>query len=109
VLGWAFTLPLVMLAWVPFRAGSLSESLALLGRVCDPTAYGSINLRENFYLLTAAILLGMLLLRGSAAIVEKWSRGGRFRQLGDIALMSAALFAVFIFLRPISQFIYFQF
>ncbi|RPI42579.1 MAG: MBOAT family protein [Betaproteobacteria bacterium] len=109
VIGWALTLPVVMLGWIPFRAGSLENSLALLGRTLDLSSYTRISFRENFYLVTFLLLVGMLLLRAVTSPHVHRSWGMRMQQLADVAMLSAVMFVVFVFLRPISQFIYFQF
>ena len=36
VVGWAITLPVMMLGWIPFRAGSVREALVLMGKALDP-------------------------------------------------------------------------
>ena len=107
--GWMFTLPIVMLGWIPFRADSLENSLILLRRVLDISSYHGLAFRENFYLLVFLLTCGMLaawfVTHTRISLVNKpWVRQG-----GEIAAFSLMIFVVFIFLRPISQFIYFQF
>lgn len=109
ILGWALTLPIIMLGWIPFRADSLRTSLSLWQRVFDISSYRSLAFRENFYLLVFLLTCGMLLIwyftHTKASIINKtWAR-----HIGEIAAYSFMIFVVFIFLRPVSQFIYFQF
>jgi len=107
--GWSLTLPLTMLGWVPFRAGSLESSLSMLARVMDISSYRSLAFRENFYLLVFVFTIGMFV---SWFVNEARNYlSGRLWviQLGEVCVLSAMLFAVFIFLRPVNQFIYFQF
>jgi alginate O-acetyltransferase complex protein AlgI len=109
VIGWCLTLPTMMLAWIPFRANSLESSLALLERVLDLSSYSGLAFRENFYLLVFLMTSGMMVVwfvtHGKAYLLNRtW-----FRQAGEIVTLCIMTFLVFIFLRPVSQFIYFQF
>jgi D-alanyl-lipoteichoic acid acyltransferase DltB (MBOAT superfamily) len=89
VLGWCITLPLVMLV---------------------PTQYLALGMRENAYLVAASVLL---------AVVAAWAArelalpGLRRRPVlwpvVQTAGWAVAIALVFVFLRPINQFIYFQF
>ena len=108
VAGWGVTLIVVMLGWIPFRAPDMATSIELLSRVLDPRGYFRLSFRENFYLIAFAILVGMLLLRW-ATTRETSRRRAPWFALADVAGMAVVMFLVFIFLRPISQFIYFQF
>jgi D-alanyl-lipoteichoic acid acyltransferase DltB (MBOAT superfamily) len=109
VLGWAVTLPIVMLGWIPFRAHSLELTFALLGRVLDFHSYGGLAFRENFYLVVFLILVGMLGLRWLTTTRIPIFNAGWVRYTAETLGLAVAIFVVFIFLRPISQFIYFQF
>jgi hypothetical protein len=109
MIGWFLTLPIIMLGWIPFRANSLESSLALLGRVLDLSSYRGLAFRENFYLLVFLLACGMVvawfITHGKTSLLNRaW-----FRQAGEIIALSVMIFVVFIFLRPVSQFIYFQF
>ena len=106
--GWAITLAISMLGWIPFRARSLDEAFVLLGRVLDPSAYGALTFRENFYLVTAVVFAGMIVLH----FVIQWSKtieSAPLRHTVETGALAVAAFIVFIFLRPVEQFIYFQF
>ncbi len=106
--GWGLTLGIVMLAWIPFRARSLDDALALLGRVLDINAYGYLTFQENFYLIVAVVFTAMLMLY----FIRRWLAHARPLILSAVAeagAVAVAAFVVFIFLRPVEQFIYFQF
>jgi hypothetical protein len=55
--GFAVTVPLAMLGWIPFRADGLGTALQLLGKVLEPRAYLSLGMRENTYLVAALVML----------------------------------------------------
>jgi D-alanyl-lipoteichoic acid acyltransferase DltB (MBOAT superfamily) len=108
--GWSVTLPLVMLSWIWFRAATLTDALVMLGKVFVPTQYLALGLRENTYLAAATFLL---------LVIAAWGASRRAvpavlaRPVPRFAAYTAAFTVittlVLIFLRPIQQFIYFQF
>jgi alginate O-acetyltransferase complex protein AlgI len=106
--GWVVTLAISMLAWIPFRAASLHDSLALMSRVFDVHAYRTLAFRENFYLIVAVIFAGMLATHFIAKHGAK-VRSALLRNTVETGALIFVIFVLFIFLRPIGQFIYFQF
>jgi D-alanyl-lipoteichoic acid acyltransferase DltB (MBOAT superfamily) len=108
--GLALTLPLVMLGWIPFRAQSLPVALEMLAKVLDPRKYGWLGMRETNYLCAALILVGFLLTylidRRIAPYCERYPA---LSFVARTATLSAMITFAFIYLRPINQFIYFQF
>ena len=107
--GWCVTVSVAMLGWIPFRARSLHETLALLARVLDWRAYTYLSFRENFYLVVALVFGGMLLLWYVTQALSRNIRAEWVRAIAEVGGLTVVIFFVFIFLRPISQFIYFQF
>lgn len=107
--GWGVTILVVMLGWIPFRAESLGHAISLLARLGDMHSYTSLGLRENFYLVTFLLLVGMLLARGALLVRPMLAKVPYTEHVFDVAVMACVMFGVFVFLRPISQFIYFQF
>lgn len=106
--GWSLTLAVTMLAWIPFRAQSLGDAFTLIGRVFDVQAYGYLTFQENFYLIIAVVFAAMLMLY----FLGKWLARAQFpfvRSIVDVGALAGTAFIVFVFLRPIEQFIYFQF
>ena len=103
------TVSVAMLGWIPFRARSLHETLALLARVLDWRAYTYLSFRENFYLVVALVFGGMLLLWYVTQALSRNIRAEWVRAIAEVGGLTVVIFFVFIFLRPISQFIYFQF
>jgi len=123
-LGWAVTLPLMMLGWLPFRAASLGDTWDMIAKVVSPLGYfdpqqfaaGYLmaafprNLPVNYYLVAALLVVGVALVAGVQKFVKPHLM--RVRALDFVAqtaLFGGVFASVFIFLRPIRQFIYFQF
>lgn len=111
VMGWAVTLPIMMLGWVPFRATSLAQTFTMWGHTLDPRRYTFLSLRENTHLVTGLVLLLVV----GAGLLRPRLTTPRFA-LRPVAWWPAQTLAyavlaavVFVFLRPIEQFIYFQF
>jgi D-alanyl-lipoteichoic acid acyltransferase DltB (MBOAT superfamily) len=112
VLGGIFlTLPIMMLAWIPFRAESIETTLGMWLKVIDPSAYTHLGLRENVYLVASFILIFIFITYWvQVRIVPKLSTNNHsLIILGEVIMFSIMIPLVIIFLRPISQFIYFQF
>jgi D-alanyl-lipoteichoic acid acyltransferase DltB (MBOAT superfamily) len=124
ILGWACTTSLAMLAWIPFRAVDLRETLTMLGKLIQPSQYFDVEIAAHGHLPTAiphnldpstyyAMLL-MLILMFAAAATRRWvfpmAQKMSWTVLPGRVLAYAVMTAgVFIYLRPIRQFIYFQF
>jgi len=108
--GWAVTLPLVMLGWIPFRADSIQLTLAMWSKLFVPTQYLALGLRESAYLVAALTLL-MLVAAWAAQsyLFPALRRTPVLWSSIQVAGYAVGIALVFVFLRPISQFIYFQF
>ncbi|MDC3294790.1 MBOAT family protein, partial [Candidatus Pelagibacter ubique] len=110
ILGWLFTLPIIMLSWIPFRSNSIETSFQMWIKVINPINYSYLGLHENIYIVTLLIALGILITYyvKEKTIKKKLSKNVLFF-IGDIVFISFLFYFTFIFLRPINQFIYFQF
>lgn len=109
LIGWCFTLSAVMLAWIPFRATTLRQSFELLSKVINPKTYLHLSFRENFYLIVFLVMIGMLLCAFLVKLDRPLLRRPIIRCIAETAVLSAMIYSVFVFLKPVSQFIYFQF
>ncbi len=108
--GILFTLPLMMLAWIPFRAESITMSLVMWGKVINPFEYTWLGMRENTYLITASILICIIATYiVTQNILPKINMSNIIFKIADIISIGVMVALVIIFLRPINQFIYFQF
>ena len=108
--GWFIVLPISMLSWIPFRAENLSDSFQLYGKLFRINNYSFYSLRENYFLIAAILLLGFLVAYFASHWKPRRSKlNTSIRFIVEVLVYSLMLFCVYIFLRPISQFIYFQF
>ncbi len=111
-LGPFITLPLIMLGWIPFRSESVSDALVMWGKLFFPSNYMWLGMRENNYLVAAVVLLAVLLtcfVRKAYATWVKRNSCYAFRLAIESVGFTIIIGLVFVFLRPIQQFIYFQF
>lgn len=108
--GWTLTLLLVMIGWIPFRAQTVESTLVLWGHLLDPTRYTTYSFRESVYVIAATLMI----LVAATPFVADWLRrfGDRYPLIWRPVLTTGwvvALTLVIVYLRPINQFIYFQF
>lgn len=110
VIGWALTLGLVMVGWIPFRAPSLDYTFRLWARVFDVSTLTQLGLRETTYIVAALMLV--------VTIAAPFVRDGMVVARRRLPVLTAPPMAlawtllmmlIVVYLRPISQFIYFQF
>lgn len=110
VLGWGTTLVLVMIGWIPFRAPSIDYTLRAWAKLLDPSAYFALNLRETSYIVAAMALIATIAMPSVLRILKNLHS---WRPQLSMALLIPAwavlLALVIIYLRPLDQFIYFQF
>jgi alginate O-acetyltransferase complex protein AlgI len=109
IIGWLLTLPAIMLAWIPFRAFTLNQSFVLLSKVLRPASYFHLSFRENYYLFVFLLFTGMLLCGLVMKSRHPFLRHTAVRNVAETAVLSIMIYFVFIFLKPVNQFIYFQF
>jgi alginate O-acetyltransferase complex protein AlgI len=109
IIGWCLTLPAVMFAWIPFRATSLRQTMDLLGKIVTPQSYLYLSFRESFYLCIFLVLVGMLICAFAAQSKHAFLQRPIIRYVGETVVLSVMIYCVFIYLKPVNQFIYFQF
>jgi D-alanyl-lipoteichoic acid acyltransferase DltB (MBOAT superfamily) len=109
-LGWSITLPLAMLSWLPFRENSLENVLMMFKKLFIFKGFFNRAFSENTYIIVALLLFLTII----SFIIEKYLlkriKNNIYIYSIVIIVMIAILTALDLtFLRPISQFIYFQF
>jgi alginate O-acetyltransferase complex protein AlgI len=109
-LGIVITLIIVMLGWIPFRAQSVGDAFTMWSRLFYVDSFFVLGLRENYYLFAAVITTLMFFIYFSREFIfmERHS-ASRFFVITKSLLLGFCITLVFVFFRPISQFIYFQF
>lgn len=110
IAGWLFTVPPAMLGWIVFRAVDLHQAMTLMSQVFRPGAYRHLNFRENTYLV-AASLFSLTIVAYFAERLYKTTvkKAWLLRSMVDVPKLAILIVFVFVFLRPIRQYIYFQF
>lgn len=104
------TLPLVMLSWIPFRAVSVQDAWAMFAKLTNPRDYFWLGMRENNYLIAALVLVLVFATYAVHLYAPRIMRRWAWLDFSvETATMAIVIALVFVFLRPISQFIYFQF
>ncbi len=122
--GWLLTFLFVMMGWIWFRAPNLDHATTMLQKILNPMAYlnwdqiGSgylwavlpINIDPLSYLILAVLLIGhaiayLIYTRLWPVIYQKTLVKNGLEMLYGTATIAA----VFIYLQPVNQFIYFQF
>jgi D-alanyl-lipoteichoic acid acyltransferase DltB (MBOAT superfamily) len=110
IIGWCLTLGIAMLSWIPFRAADLSTTFKLIGHIFNPLKYTYYSFKENLYLVAFFLFIAHVF---AFFINEKQNQfRQRFSWLYhplEVIMFTVIIVIVVIFLRPISQFIYFQF
>jgi len=108
--GFLVTLPIMMLGWIPFRAQSLDDTFLMWSKLFYISEYSYLSMRENSYLIAALITSGFLIsfivYNSNNIFFNTKKFAGQFLE-GLIFCIVIPL--ILIFLRPIAQFIYFQF
>lgn len=110
ILGWSITLPLVMLGWIPFRAQTVDDTFAMFSKLIQPSEYFWLGMRENTYLITALLFAFCMFAYAGHKYGDRILRRSTIPTFALETLATGVVASlVYIFLRPISQFIYFQF
>lgn len=107
--GWCISLPLLMLGWIPFRVTNLKIVAQMFVKVFTPADYTWLGLRENIYLVTFLLLIGVVISYFIDRFLAPRLENTYIGQFARVAVMAVVIAGVIVFLRPISQFIYFQF
>lgn len=110
LLGWSTTILFVMLTWIPFRADNLTTTFGMFERLIQPSGYFSMGMRENVYIVTFMLLIAFLTYYFlNEKLNHLWTKFPRMSFALGVVKYAFIMVMVFTFLRPISQFIYFQF
>ena len=107
---WFFTLQLVMLSWIPFRAESSLHAFRLWGRLINNDNWFGLGFKENTYLIAFFITLIYLIY---PYVVIAWDgymkKNVLIKNIIEFICLFFIVTMVLIFFKVINQFIYFQF
>ena len=99
-----------MLGWIPFRADSIYTTISLWQKLFIPSNYLWLGMRENTYLITALLLIFILITYWFHEISKNLSyKWPKLNLILFVIIIAMVVYLDFIFLKPINQFIYFQF
>lgn len=108
--GWFFTIPAIMLGWIFFRAPSVDTALKMYAKLFQLSGYTQLGLRENVYIITFVLMSGTVLFYWFSAYgLKNIRKHSAFFFVAESIFYTAVIFLDIVFLRPISQYIYFQF
>ena len=108
--GWGLTLLFVMLSWIPFRAPNMSVVKQMYGKLLNYRNYGFLGMRENIYLIAGLLLVVVILAYLFDKYVWNYIKERLYlRFVSETVAYTFAFIVVIVFLRPVAQFIYFQF
>jgi len=108
--GWMVTTAMIMLSFVAFRAQNIGDAFGMYAKVLNPMLYLQLGLRENTYLQAAVVAVSIVAAWWfKEALLPALERNRGAKLLVQTAAYSVVFALVFVFLRPIRQFIYFQF
>jgi hypothetical protein len=88
----------------------LQKTFAMYAKLFQPREYLWLGLRENDYLVAATMLVATIIAHWTTQfVVPRLARRPILRFVLDTTSLTVIFLLVFIFLRPLVQFIYFQF
>lgn len=104
---WPIVFFFSMLSWIPFRAESIKISFEMYSKFFDFNNYLFMSLRENNALIIFCLIISFLIIHYFNS--QKKYLSILIINFLDIIKYSIIIILVFTFLRPVEQFIYFQF
>jgi alginate O-acetyltransferase complex protein AlgI len=107
--GWLWTVPMAMLGWIYFRATSMEQANAMIVRAFDITTIRTMSLRENVYLVAAVYMIGFLIVAAGWNLNQRGKVPVWVRNIVIALAGGVMFFSVFLMLRHIQTFIYFNF
>lgn len=108
--GWAITTLFAMLSWILFRSENVEHAFHLYSRLFALDQLTYLGLRENNYLVAFLVFIGMIITYvASEYLVPRISRYKWTYATLEVVVFTVVILIDFIYLRPIKQFIYFQF
>jgi len=111
-LAWALTLGAMMLGWLFFRSESVAQLMAFLSRLADVSAYGYIDTSRAVYYIAVIGILACMAASKVFLELERKTRNVYIFSAGQLFYLlvgTLAVSGIIALIRPVNQFIYFQF
>ncbi len=109
-ISWSVVIPIAMLSWIPFRAPNMGVVWTMYSKLFFLKEYTRLGMKENIYIVCALLFaLTTLMYLYKTFISHRIQRVVILSSALTISAYTVMIILVFTFLRPISQFIYFQF
>ncbi len=109
---WALTYGAITLSWVLFRADSLSQAGAMYRALLTPSAYRTLSMRPNYYIVVALTAAAYFVLEGTRALLDSSPRlavARRYAWLASPVYYAFLIVAVVVWSKQASTFVYLQF
>ncbi|NQU05266.1 MAG: MBOAT family protein [Calditrichaeota bacterium] len=108
---WIIMLMICMAGWIPFRSQNPLQTAYMFRTILSPLKYSMTDrvLDGYSYFAVIIILVGMLLVAQLKRIIEKHSETIIIKYVGTYLFIILLTSSILIYLRPLKQFIYFQF
>ena len=100
----------MMLSWIPFRATSVESSITMWSKIFNLSSYTILNMRENTYLITTILMLGILLTYFVKQRLLNFLRRHTIVYIAsEVLILSIMITMIYVYFSPVRKFIYFQF
>lgn len=109
VLSWGSTLVIAMLSWIPFRVSSLENTFLLYKKLFDFKNVTNISFRENTYIIAFLLLIIIIVNYIFINRLREPLENSKFKNIYIVLKYFIIVFLILLYLKPINQFIYFQF
>ena len=110
---YAITLLIIMVSWIPFRSQNMEDTIGKFLILSKIKNYTFLGMRENTYIICFIIFISHLL---TYYVYKKYSnfylvnfKKNIFFYFFELIFYTTLLTFIMIYLRPVKQFIYFQF
>jgi len=109
-ISWFFTLQLIMLSWIPFRANDFFDTFAIWSRLFDFSNWFQLSLKENTYIVIFLITFSYLTFPFFVKLYNRTLLKKYFIRFNlELTFLFFIITLVLIFFKAVDQFIYFQF
>lgn len=110
-LSWCIFFPIFMMGWLPFRANSVADLIIYVKTLFSIDKYNFLLKKTpaiNYYLVIV-LIFSMISLYVVKLLVTKYDKNEKFYRWIKIIPLAIIVYCLIVYLKPVSQFIYFQF